>query len=201
MRAVTLILAVSLLTPFASVQAQQRRPVAGLARRGLLAPGARVQLYASQTADGQYGRFVGRIVGWLPDSLVLRTGDDLPLVVPVASITRLEVSRGRESHGGRGAAFGALIGIPLGAVVGLATYEECVPRGGSWDFSCLFDWGPEYSALGGALVGGLGGVVVGALIGATIETDRWEEVPLDRLRVSFVPQRDGRFAFGLSVRF
>ena len=120
------------------------------------------------------------------------------MAAPWPSITRLEVTRGRKSHGGPGAAFGALIGIPLGAVVGLAIYQECVPHG---PFGCLFDWGPEYSALGGALVGGLGGVVVGALIGATIETDRWEEVPLDQLRVSFGPQRDGRFGLGLSVRF
>jgi len=34
-----------------------------------------------------------------------------------------------------------------------------------------------------------------------IKIDRWEEVPLDQLRVSFVPQLDGRFGFGLSVRF
>ncbi len=31
--------------------------------------------------------------------------------------------------------------------------------------------------------------------------DRWQEVPLDRLRVSVAPQRDGRFGLGLSVRF
>jgi len=42
---------------------------------------------------------------------------------------------------------------------------------------------------------------LGAVIGALIKTDRWEEVPLDALRVSFVPQRDGRFGLGMSVRF
>jgi len=42
--------------------------------------------------------------------------------------------------------------------------------------------------------------VVGAITGAFIKTDRWEEVPLDRLQVSFAPQRDG-FAVGLSVAF
>ena len=36
---------------------------------------------------------------------------------------------------------------------------------------------------------------------ASIKTDRWEEVPLDRLRVSFAPQRDARFALGFSVSF
>jgi hypothetical protein len=44
--------------------------------------------------------------------------------------------------------------------------------------------------------------LLGVIIGGFIwKTDRWEEVPLDRLRVSFGPQRDGRFGFGASVRF
>ena len=57
-------------------------------------------------------------------------------------------------------------------------------------------------AVAGAAVGiGAVGAVVGALAGAFTKTDRWEEVPLDRLRVSFVPQRDGGFGVGLSVSF
>ncbi len=42
---------------------------------------------------------------------------------------------------------------------------------------------------------------MGAMTGSFIKADRWEEVPLDQLRVSFAPERDGRFAFGLSVAF
>ena len=121
MRAVTLILAVSLLPPCASVQAQERPSVAGLARRGLLAPGARVRLYASQTADGRYGRFVGRIVRWVPDSLTLKPEDDLLVVVPVASINRLEGSRGRKSNWAEGAGIGLLVGAATGAIIGLAS--------------------------------------------------------------------------------
>jgi hypothetical protein len=45
------------------------------------------------------------------------------------------------------------------------------------------------------------GVAFGGGIGAVYKTDRWEEVPLDRLRVSIVPLRDGRLGFGLEVRF
>jgi hypothetical protein len=45
------------------------------------------------------------------------------------------------------------------------------------------------------------GAGVGALIGTAIKTERWQEVPLDRVRVSFGPQRNGRFGFGLSVSF
>ena len=55
------------------------------------------------------------------------------------------------------------------------------------------------------LIGMLTGVLVlggtGELIGNSIKTDRWQAVPLDNVRVSFVPQRDGRFTLGMSVRF
>ncbi len=191
MRAVTLILAVSLLPPCASVQAQERPSVAGLARRGLLAPGARVRLYASQTADGRYGRFVGRIVRWVPDSLTLKPEDDLPVVVPVASINRLEGSRGRKSNSAEGAGIGLLVGAATGAIIGLASDTDCGGFG-----PC----GAEEVAALAVVFGGLGGVI-GLIIGASTTTERWVEVPLDRLRVSFAPQRDGRFALGLSMRF
>ncbi len=48
---------------------------------------------------------------------------------------------------------------------------------------------------------GAAGALLGALIGATMKTERWVSVPLDELRMSFGPQRDGRFGLGLSVRF
>ncbi len=51
-----------------------------------------------------------------------------------------------------------------------------------------------------AIFGGAG-AGLGALVGLLIKTDRWEEVPLNRFRVSFAPQRDGRFALGASVSF
>jgi hypothetical protein len=40
---------------------------------------------------------------------------------------------------------------------------------------------------------------VGALLGSN-KVDQWEEVPLDRLRLSIVPQRRGGFSVGLSVK-
>jgi hypothetical protein len=42
---------------------------------------------------------------------------------------------------------------------------------------------------------------MGAGIGALIKTGGWQEVSLEHLRVSFAPQRDARFALGLSVSF
>ena len=46
------------------------------------------------------------------------------------------------------------------------------------------------------------GLIAGWLVGVPFfEFERWKQVPLDRLRVSVVPQPDGRFALGFSVAF
>ncbi len=114
------------------------------------------------------------------------------LLVPVASINRLEGSRGRKSNSAEGAGIGLLVGAATGAIIGLASGD---------DEPGFITWTAEQKAgVGAVLLGGVGGVI-GLIAGATITTDRWNEVPVDRLRVSFAPQRDGRFALGLSMRF
>ena len=46
------------------------------------------------------------------------------------------------------------------------------------------------------------GLIAGWLVGVPFfKYEDWKQVPLDRLRVSVVPQRDGRFALGFSVAF
>ena len=52
----------------------------------------------------------------------------------------------------------------------------------------------------GAVPIGLAGCLLGAGIGSGIKTERWAEVPLDRLRVSFAPRWDG-FALGFKIAF
>ena len=119
-----------------------------------------------------------------PGARVVQINGDT-LSVPVDLVTRLDVSWGRKTNTGTNARIGFLLGGLAGAVIGYASYEECVPQG--W-FSCIGpDFGPE--------VVGLGGLVVGAIIGGS------PEVRLDRLRVSFGLQRDGGFGLGASVRF
>ncbi len=80
-----------------------------------------------------------------------------------------------------------------GAVEMLRIKFACETTGG-----CPVDWGKAGST---AALGGVIGAAIGGGIGGSIKTDRWEEVPLDRLGVTLAPQRDGRFAFGLSVAF
>ena len=97
---------------------------------------------------------------------------------------------GSGSSARKGGFYGFLVGAAVGAGVGAVV---CAADG-----SC-----DEYTGLviaGGAVIFGGGGLVLGALIGMG-DSEVWEPVPLDQLRVSFVPQRDGRFSLGLSVRF
>ncbi len=195
MRRATILVAILAFTPLASATAQVR-------------PGARVRVTRLPICPPTHTTCVGRsprqdvgtFVRWSDDTLlVLSNGNTLAL--PLDAVTRLDVSRGRKTNTGKGAEIGFLLGGVVGAVIGYASYEECVPQGPrSW--SCIGpNFGSEGAALGGALLGGLGGGVVGALIGASSKTDRWQEVPLDRVRVSLGPQRDGRFGLGASVRF
>jgi hypothetical protein len=146
-----------------------------------LASGSRVRVTAPECElRGQAATFRALRA----DTLVLDTTE-----CPLASVTRLDVSRGQKSH----TVIGAGIGLAAGAL-GAVIFCEVVEKG-----SCeLFDDDIRLEAalITGAIVGALGGFV-----GYLIKSDRWEEVPLERLRVSLAPQRDGGIALGFSVRF
>ena len=50
-----------------------------------------------------------------------------------------------------------------------------------------------------AALGGVAGAGLGAIIGALVRTERWQDVPVERLRVGLAPQ--GGIKFGLFVAF
>ena len=92
----------------------------------------------------------------------------------------------------KGAGMGFLIGAGAGAGLGaLAGANSCLYEGNP----C-----PAELAVAGAIIIGGGAAVLGATIGA-LAGHHWNEIPLDRIRVRVVPQRDGRFRLGLSVAF
>ncbi len=165
------------LTASIDLFAQQEPPVA---------PGDRVRVTAWSVVPG---RPVGTIVSLGADTCVVALeGRAEPLMLPLASVTRLEVSRGQRSNVGKGALTGGLIGTALGLLVG--GYVSTDPE----------FFGEDAFAKTVAVLGGVG-AGVGLLIGAMSRSDRWQEVPLDRLRVSTVPHRNGGLAIRVSVAF
>ena len=143
-------------------------------------PGVRVRVTAPECElRGQAATFRALRA----DTLVLGTTE-----CPLASVTRLEVSRQKSM-----AVLGVLVGAGAGALGALALClaKDCVYEhfnGGRNDFSNELP-----------LILGVVGGVAGFFVGRNIKTDRWEEVSLEQLRVS--PQPDGGFALGFSVRF
>ncbi len=191
MRHATMLVVILAFVPLASETAQVQQPIERGARVRVTILLPCPDIYTS-CADWR-SRHNGTFVAWKADTLVVQSNGDT-LTVPVTLLTRLDVSRGRKTNTGKGAEIGFLLGGVVGAVIGYASYEEC-------EGVCFGDFGSGFAAFVGGLVGGLGGGAVGALIGSSTKTDRWREVPLDRVRVSLGPQRDGWLGLGASVRF
>ncbi len=166
--------------------------VTGLAAQDtLVTPGARVRVSAPTVAERP---LLGTVVALEVDTLIVDArGYAHPLALPLASLAWLEVSRGQKSRTLKGAGIGFLVG----GAAGLATAAiACAIAGDCYDDSLT---GLVYAYFGG--LGAVVGALTGAIIGSTIDVDRWVDVPLERLRVSLGPQRDGRLGLGLSVRF
>ena len=176
MRHATILVAILAFVPLTSVMAQEPPPVK---------PGDRVRVTAP---DLGIRKQAATFEAWRGDTLVIVA--DSIMNFPLAFVTLLEVGRNRR-YAGRGAVIGlALGGVGGGVLFGVACAND--PFLGDATGTC---------AVVGAVFLGTGGALIGALIGAMSTGTRWEEVPLDHLRVSFVPQSDGRFSLGWSVRF
>lgn len=141
----------------------------------------------------RYGTFEQAV----PDSLILGVGKSGTerLALPLSSVLRLEARTGRRSHAITGLLMGSLIGFAGGAAAGNAL---CTSSGGLFESDCADAPVPELvgGAMGGLVLGGMG-----ALIGWAIRTDRWEEVPLQSLRVGLTSRPGGSIEAGLSMRF
>ena len=179
MRAVTSMLTVSLLIPLAALSAQEPPPIE---------PGARVRVTAR---DFGLEKSVGTCLSLSQGAMAFEREGLSPLTIAVVSITGLEISRGRKSNDVKGALVGAWFGVTAGALLGAV-----------WQSEHEYDCPEKALCIGvGAAALGVTGLIIGFTVGTFIKSERWEEVPLDRLRVNIVPLRDGRFALGLSVEF
>ena len=146
----------------------------------LVVLGARVRVTAPTVAEN---RLVGTVAAVDADTLVLGVKHGTSsLAIPFASMTSLEVSRGKKSNVGKGLGIGFLAGAALGAVIGFAAGDD--PPG-------FLAFSSEQKAAAGAILGGLAGGVIGGVVGATGPSERWETVPLDQIRVSLTPRGGG----------
>ncbi len=147
------------------------------AQEAPVAQGDRVRI----SARIPYGRVVGTVAGLSADTLMvdIRSGD-ARLAVPLASVTRLEVSRGQKSAIAKGARIGFLVGagvgVGVGALFGAGLGEDVCSSGCVGAFAGI-----------GALGGGAVGTLIGLGIGASSKTDQWEAVPLNHIRVGLTP--------------
>ncbi len=167
--------------------------VTGLAaQHTLVTPGARVRVSAPTVAERP---LLGTVVALEVDTLIVDArGYAHPLALPLASLAWLEVSRGQKSRTLKGAGIGFLVG----GAAGLATAAIVCAIAGD----CAAD--DPYTGLVYAVFGVLGagvGALTGAIIGSTIKVDRWEAVPLDRIRVSLTPTAPGGVGVTVHVRW
>ena len=149
-------------------------------------PGQLVRLIAP--AYGMHGQ-LARFLRVHRDTLTVRT--DSVLTLPLATVAKLEVIKGRNNLP---VYVGMVSGAFVGAVVGVKVAKAADQSKRTLLKLDLRD--PGVAAVVGVLLGGF----VGGLVGKVFRGERWEEVPLNRLRVSFAPKRDG-FVVGLSVSY
>ena len=154
----------------------------------VLEPGQRIRVTAPTCGLG-LTRQVTRFRAFRAGTLVLDTSE-----CAVASVTRLDVSRGQKSN----TSWGVVIGFAAGALGAIAYCSQNKNEFSNEGKCVLFD---DDTTLFQALIFGTGGGLVGGFVGYLIKTDRWEAVPLDRLRVGLAPQRDGRLMLGFSAGF
>lgn len=178
MRGLATALTVSLVIPLSTLSAQQPPQIAVGERIRFTAPSCGIR------------REVATVEALRGDTLIIETSE-----CPLAHVTWIEVSRMRTVNPIKVLAYpsaGLVSGFAFGVLGGFLLVDFLCPP-------CSSDSESIGSGTGAAIFGSLG--FVSGLVAGLQPRDKWEEVPLDRLRVNFVPQRDGRFSLGLSVTF
>ena len=161
-----------------------------------LTPGQRVRVTIPSALEKQRATVLAMAADSITLSLDTR-GDFFAkthrqVIVALGSLSSLEVSNGTANN----AAIGAVIGGAAGAIFGVIEVKRendaCHRRGG-WFCDLL---PPAAGLLLGVPVAG-----IGTLVGLLVRTERWEKVPLDRLRLGIVAQPSGRLGLGAALAF
>lgn len=140
-------------------------------------------------------RAKGRLVRWQSDTVVL-AGEGSAASYALSSIRGVEVSRGHRSY--------RLAGAGTGLVLGAGVTYLVLNSGGSTapcDQDANQDAMSSEECLGLTALGAVAGAGLGFLIGGLFRTERWEEIPLDRLRMGIGPSPGGRLTLALRISF
>lgn len=139
--------------------------------------GARVRVTAPAIS---ISKTVGTLVAWNVDTLLLQAENPAfsnPLAIPLASITRFEVNRGKGSRK-ESALKGAVIGF---FVIGVSAAVVLEANAGTFDLS-------HGDLLKASLISGAGGLVLGGLLGSRLPGEqRWEFIQVNRIRLKMMP--------------
>lgn len=195
MRPAPFVAAVFLLVPSVTLMAQgQASPPE---------PGARLRLTLPCELTDPRAAGAERTACRLDGTLVRLGADTITLAVAQSitgyglnAISRVEVSRGHRSQWLPGAGVGFLVGAGVAWVLlnGGGSTSPC-------DRSANQDAIGSGACIGLAALGGLAGAGLGAVIGGRVRTERWQDVPLEHLRISLTPQAGREFGLALAVVF
>lgn len=156
--------------PLASVDAQLAE----------LTPGTKVRLRAPTAVAGQ---LKGLVIARTNDSVTVTRENATPVAIPLAALTSLEISRGKNRL--RGAGKGALWGAGSASVLfALIPADDCAAG----------ESGPACETLSvgeSVALGAIGGAIWGVLIGALVGSEHWERAILPS-QVTVAPAPRGR---------
>jgi len=139
--------------------------------------GTRVRITVPCASQGGDCRLQGSVLRVGSDTITL-AASGATVSQPLSTVIRAEVSRGRRSYW--------LVGGAIGLVAGAGVTYAVLNTGGSTALCNRSENQDAISSgecLGLTALGGAGGFGLGALVGWLIKTERWESVPLERLRV------------------
>jgi hypothetical protein len=150
-----------------------------------------------------YRQESGAVVSLDTDTLVLKVkGQVAPLTIPLTSVTRFEVNRGKKVNRVKGAWVGGGMGLLIGGIAGVLILKDtCKPWEAEEDVilkeaseACTAS--SNHLAPFAFVIGATVGFVPLAIIGAVASPyryDRWEPVPLP-LQMGFSPHGGVRVA-------
>lgn len=158
-----------------------------------LKPGARIRFEAPSLG----GRLTGTLKAWESDTLVVRVDGDaegLGLIVPIDSVTRIDVRRERSN-----ALYGAGVGLLAGTLTALTASADWVDENGDCTtLPCIaYKVSPHLDTRLAVL--GIAGALLGTIVGSAEKTATWAPVHLERLSVG--PAPDGGLALGVRITF